>query len=170
MTGKLVVIPCTIVQGCVMRRRWKGGDLVLVWMPDLDGGGEWAPGRVLRAPHEQREGVAVTVDCDDGWRRYVEPARLRPALTMIDGGAPLYQREAAAAAVSGRSVACAAVVLDRGAPELVEATRGGAIAVSAAADLTDLPLAEQSEVLARPTRRARRGARQDVGYGRRQRR
>ena len=58
---------------------------------------------MLRAPHEQREGVAVTVDCDDGWRRYVEPARLRPALTMIDGGAPLYQREAAAAAVSGRS-------------------------------------------------------------------
>jgi hypothetical protein len=41
---------------------------------------------VLRAPHEQREGVAVTVDCDDGWRRYVEPARLRPALTVIDGG------------------------------------------------------------------------------------
>ena len=150
----------------VMRRRWKGGDLVLVWMPDLDGGGEWAPGRVLRAPHEQREGVAVTVDCDDGWRRYVEPARLRPALTGIDGGAPLYQREAAAAG----SVARAAVVLDRGAPELVEATRGGAIAVSTAADLTDLPLAEQAEVLARPTQRARRGARQDVGYDSRQRR
>lgn len=56
---------------------------------------------------------------------------------------------AAAADVSGRSVARAAVVLERGAPELVEATRGGAIAVSTAADLTDLPLAEQAEVLAR---------------------
>lgn len=40
-------------------------------------------GRVLRAPNEQREGVAVTVDCDDGWRRYVEPARLRPALRLV---------------------------------------------------------------------------------------
>ena len=45
--------------------------------------GSQVAGRVLRAPHEPREGVAVTVDCDDGWRRYVEPARLRPALRLV---------------------------------------------------------------------------------------
>lgn len=63
-------------------RKWKGGDRVRVILAD----GSVVGGRVLRAPHEPREGVAVTVDCDDGWRRYVEPARLRPLLTVIDGG------------------------------------------------------------------------------------
>jgi len=44
---------------------------------------KWVGGRVLRAPHERKEGVAVTVDCDDGWRRYVEPARLRTELRLV---------------------------------------------------------------------------------------
>ena len=60
-------------------RRWKGGDRVLVRFWD----GKDVPGRVFRAPCEWREGVAVTVDCDDGWRRYVEPARLRPQLRAL---------------------------------------------------------------------------------------
>ncbi len=62
-----------------MTKKWKGGDRVLVRLGD----GTVARGRVLRAPCEWREGVAVTVDCDDGWRRYVEPARLRPELRMV---------------------------------------------------------------------------------------
>lgn len=66
-------------------RRWRGGDRVLVRMggdaltPEV----RWEPGRVVRAPCEAREGVAVTVDCDDGWRRYVDPARLRPELRLV---------------------------------------------------------------------------------------
>ncbi len=60
-------------------RKWKGGDRVLVSLGD----GTVERGRVLRAPCEWREGVAVTVDCDDGWRRYVEPARLRPELRLV---------------------------------------------------------------------------------------
>ena len=66
-------------------KRWRGGDQVLVRM-----GGDalieratWVRGRVLRAPCEWREGRAVTVDCEDGWRRYVEPARLRPVLRVV---------------------------------------------------------------------------------------
>jgi hypothetical protein len=66
-------------------RRWRGGDQVLVRM-----GGDalierttWVRGRVLRAPCEAREGRAVTVDCDDGWRRNVDPSRLRPALRLV---------------------------------------------------------------------------------------
>lgn len=67
-----------------MIRKWRGGDRVLVRQTSLDGAHtEWIPGRVLRAPCEAREGVAVTVDCDDGFRRYVEPARLRPTLTLV---------------------------------------------------------------------------------------
>jgi len=65
-------------------RRWKGGDRVHVRMA-----GErrsWVRGRVLRAPHVLREGTAVTVDCDDGVRRFVEPARLTPELVLVKGG------------------------------------------------------------------------------------
>jgi hypothetical protein len=68
-----------------MMRRWRGGDQVLVRL-----GGDaltervtWVRGRVLRAPCESREGRAVTVDCEDGWRRFVEPARLRPVLRVV---------------------------------------------------------------------------------------
>jgi hypothetical protein len=65
-------------------RRWKGGDQVLVRMasPGLSPA-SWVRGRVLRAPCEWREGVAVTVDCEDGWRRYVQAARLRPLLRAV---------------------------------------------------------------------------------------
>jgi hypothetical protein len=66
-------------------RRWRGGDQVLVRL-----GGDalterviWVRGRVLRAPCEAREGRAVTVDCEDGWRRYVDPARLRSVLRVV---------------------------------------------------------------------------------------
>ena len=69
-------------------RRWRGGDRVLVRMGGdaLTAAISWVPGRVLRAPCEAREGVAVTVDCDDGWRRYVDPKRLRPELRLVSGG------------------------------------------------------------------------------------
>jgi hypothetical protein len=62
--------------------RWRGGMACLV---RLDHGEriEWVPGRVLRAPCEWREGRAVTVDCADGWRRYVDPKRLRPVLSVV---------------------------------------------------------------------------------------
>lgn len=43
-------------------------------------------GRVLRAPCEWREGRAVTVDCEDGFRRYVDPARLEPRFVVLEGG------------------------------------------------------------------------------------
>lgn len=67
-----------------MIRKWRGGDRVLVRQTSLEGAHtELIPGRVLRAPCEAREGVAVTVDCDDGFRRYVDPARLRPTLTLV---------------------------------------------------------------------------------------
>jgi hypothetical protein len=66
-------------------KRWRGGDQVLVRLGGdaLIGRVTWARGRVLRAPCEAREGVAVTVDCEDGWRRFVEPARLRPLLRVV---------------------------------------------------------------------------------------
>jgi hypothetical protein len=41
---------------------------------------------VLRAPCEAREGRAVTVDCEDGWRRFVDPSRLRFALQIVIRG------------------------------------------------------------------------------------
>lgn len=66
-------------------RRWRGGDQVLVRMggDELQPRIEWVRGRVLRAPCETREGRAVTVDCEDGWRRFVDPSRLRPALRVV---------------------------------------------------------------------------------------
>jgi translation initiation factor IF-1 len=67
----------------MITRKWRGGDLVLVRFAD----GTWEKGRVLRAPCEWREGTLVTVDCEDGFRRYVEPARIRPRLMLIQGGA-----------------------------------------------------------------------------------
>lgn len=67
----------------MMNRKWRSGDLVLVRLAD----GIWENGRVLRVPREWREGVAITVDCEDGFRRFVEPARIRPRLTLIQGGA-----------------------------------------------------------------------------------
>lgn len=63
-------------------RKWKGGDRVLVSFSD----GTTERGRVLRAPCEWREGIAVTVDCADGWRRYVDPKQLRPELRVVKGG------------------------------------------------------------------------------------
>lgn len=36
----------------------------------------WVRGVVVRAPCEPREGRTVTIDCDDGWRRYVDPTRI----------------------------------------------------------------------------------------------
>ena len=69
-------------------RRYRGGDRVLVRMASFDPRKkpEWVAGRVLRAPCEWREGFAVTVDCDDGVRRFVEPARMRPELRLLKGG------------------------------------------------------------------------------------
>ena len=69
-------------------RKWKGGDEVHVRLggTELDPVVEWVRGRVLRSPCEWREGVAVTVDCEDGWRRYVCPSRLRPMLRVVRGG------------------------------------------------------------------------------------
>jgi len=65
-------------------RRWKGGDQVLVRIGSPGSSpASWVRGRVLRAPCEAREGVAITVDCEDGWRRFVEPARLRAILRAV---------------------------------------------------------------------------------------
>ena len=63
-------------------RKWRGGDLVFVRLAD----DSWEKGRVLRAPCEWREGRAVTVDCEDGFRRYVDPARLKPRFVVLEGG------------------------------------------------------------------------------------
>lgn len=63
-------------------KTYRGGDLVYVRFSD----GTRVAGRVLRKPCEWREGVAVTVDCEDGYRRYVEPARLSPRLVVLRGG------------------------------------------------------------------------------------
>jgi hypothetical protein len=65
-----------------MARRWKGGDPVFVRMVD----GTWEKGRVLRAPCEWREGAAVTIDFEDGWRRYVEPSRIKPRFFVVGQG------------------------------------------------------------------------------------
>jgi hypothetical protein len=68
-----------------MVRRWRGGDQVLVRLGGdaLTARVTWVRGRVLRAPCEWREGRAVTVDCEDGWRRFVDPERLRPVLRVV---------------------------------------------------------------------------------------
>lgn len=65
--------------------RYRGGDSVFVRVgePEIGGSTTWVRGRVLRAPCEAREGRAVTVDCEDGWRRYVDPTRMRPALRLV---------------------------------------------------------------------------------------
>ena len=108
--------------------------------------------RALEAANAERAAVAERARARQA--RMVEPEPEEPETEEpedegeIDTGRAR-DLAAAAADVSGRSVARAAVVLERGAPELVEATRGGSIAVSTAADLTDLPLAEQAEVIAR---------------------
>ena len=62
--------------------KFRGGAQVFVRLAD----GSRVRGRVLRAPCAWREGVAVTVDCEDGFRRYVEPARLSPMLRVVQGG------------------------------------------------------------------------------------
>lgn len=51
--------------------------------------------------------------------------------------------------VSERSVDSAAKVHEHGAPELIAAIDSGAVSVSAAADVAELPLAEQCEIVAR---------------------
>jgi hypothetical protein len=48
--------------------------------------GTWEKGRVLRAPCEWREGAAVTIDFEDGWRRYVEPSRIKPRFFVVGQG------------------------------------------------------------------------------------
>ena len=59
------------------------------------------------------------------------------------------QAEAAALLnVAERSVRSAAAVRDRGVPELIDAVEHGNIAVSTAADLTALPIAQQQEIVA----------------------
>lgn len=65
-------------------RRWKDGDQVLVRIgsPGL-APSSWVRGRVLRAPCEWYVGAAVTVACEDGWRRCVDSARLRPMLHLV---------------------------------------------------------------------------------------
>ncbi|MDI1265003.1 MAG: MT-A70 family methyltransferase [bacterium] len=50
--------------------------------------------------------------------------------------------------VGRRSVQRATVVLEKGAPELVEAVEKGAVAVSAAADIAALPIEEQKAIIA----------------------
>jgi N6-adenosine-specific RNA methylase IME4 len=67
---------------------------------------------------------------------------------------PLKAREAAAASVnvSPRSVQSAAVVVERGAPELIEAVEHDEVSVSAAAEIATLPKAEQVEVVAKGER------------------
>lgn len=66
---------------------------------------------------------------------------------------PVTQAEAAERMqVSERSVRAAAKVRDEGAPELADAVRSGAVSVSAAADVAELPKAEQAEIVAKGER------------------
>jgi N6-adenosine-specific RNA methylase IME4 len=63
--------------------------------------------------------------------------------------APVSQSEAAASLnVSRRSVQTAARVLEEAAPEVIAAVESGAIAVSVATEMVDLPKAEQAAILA----------------------
>ena len=67
-----------------MIRAWRGGDRVLVRQTTLEGMHvEWIPGRVLRDTADARKGLAVAVDCDDGYRRFVDAKSLRPTLTLV---------------------------------------------------------------------------------------
>lgn len=54
--------------------------------------------------------------------------------------------------VSERSVRSAGVVLERGAPELVQAVERGEVSVSAAATVAEVPKAEQAQIVARGER------------------
>lgn len=70
-----------------MTRKWKGGDLVFVEVGSEEmGTRHFVKGRVRRAPREWSEGLAVTVDCADGFRRYCDPRKLRPLFHVIQGG------------------------------------------------------------------------------------
>lgn len=62
--------------------------------------------------------------------------------------------------VSPRSVRHAAIVIDKGAPELAQAVERGAISVSTAAQLVDLPKARQREIAAAGKAAAGKAAKQ----------
>jgi N6-adenosine-specific RNA methylase IME4 len=71
------------------------------------------------------------------------PALIEPPRPLIS------QAEAAAAMnVSRRTVQHAAVVVEKGAPELVEAVAQGKLATSTAADIAQLPIEEQRRIIA----------------------
>ncbi len=90
----------------------------------------------------------------DESQRAMVAARLREEMGKRDAGPSANLRTADAAAaslnVSTRSVESASVVLRTAEPELVEAVDAGKVAVSAAAEIANLPPEEQREAAADP--------------------
>lgn len=92
-----------------------------------------------------RHGGSRAHDTEQDANLHLEQADLEDFLQDAPG---MTRAEAAdAMSVSTRSIADAAKVRDKGAPELVEAVSQGQVAVSSAAELTQLPVEEQAQII-----------------------
>lgn len=146
----------------------KHGQREAVWTHKgalIDGRHRWEACARLRIPCESREYegddvTAFVVSLNLKRRHLSESQRAMVAANMatLGEGRPsptasieaVSQQEAADLLnVSRSAVQRAAKVRDDGAPELVEAVQAGTVSVSAAADVAELPKAEQVEIVAR---------------------
>ena len=124
------------------RNRWRACELAGVEPQTID-----------RSELDEGAAVRLAVSANLHRRHLSESQRAMIAARLLATGKFAHDgraRDAAAEAtsVSSRSVGAATRVVQQGAPELQHAVERGEVAVSAAAEVAKLPIAEQAEVVA----------------------
>lgn len=146
--------PITTLDGMILdgRNRWRACEAAGVNPALVEYEGEdplgWVVSLNLHRRHldeSQRSMVAAKIaTIGHGGDRKSDQAANLPVETQA--------RAAELLNVSERTVRSARRVVDHGAPELVQAVESGKVSVSAAADVAELPKAEQTEIVARGER------------------
>ncbi|MDQ5907481.1 MAG: hypothetical protein QG590_1966 [Pseudomonadota bacterium] len=153
--------PITILDGMILdgRNRWRAceaaGVIPTFAVYDGDDPLAWVISLNLHRRHldESQRGIvaAKIANLSDGQRADRSANLPTSPVTQADAAALLN--------VSERTVRSARRVVESGAPELLEAVESGQVSVSAAADVAELPKAEQAEIVARGEREILEAAR-----------